>query len=385
MGTARSILFQTRLRMTSHPKFDPSARVLLGPGPSMAHPRVMRALSAPTVGHLDPELLALYAEEQDLLRSVFQTKNEWTFALSGTGTSGMEAALVNLVEPGDQVLIAIHGYFGERLAEIAARVGGQVDRITRPLGEIFTLEEIEAALKQKQYKLFAIVHAETSTGAEQLRIKQIAELAHRYEALLLLDTVTSLGNIPVMIDAWNVDAAYSASQKGLGAPSGLAPITMGPRAKEKIENRRSPVTSFYLDLKAYANYWMGGHAYHHTASANLHYALAEGLRVIMDEGLENVFARIRANAEGLWNGLEEMDMPAFIPLEYRLPPLTTARVPSGIDPHQIRARLLKEYNIEIAAGFGALKDKVWRIGLMGYSSRKENVTLLVGALRELLK
>jgi alanine-glyoxylate transaminase / serine-glyoxylate transaminase / serine-pyruvate transaminase len=385
MGTARSIHFQTRLRMTSHPKFDPSARVLLGPGPSMAHPRVMRALSAPTVGHLDPELLALYAEEQDLLRSVFQTKNEWTFALSGTGTSGMEAALVNLVEPGDQVLIAIHGYFGERLAEIAARVGGQVDRITRPLGEIFTLEEIEAALKQKQYKLFAIVHAETSTGAEQLRIKQIAELAHRYEALLLLDTVTSLGNIPVMIDAWNVDAAYSASQKGLGAPSGLAPITMGPRAKEKIENRRSPVTSFYLDLKAYANYWMGGHAYHHTASANLHYALAEGLRVIMDEGLENVFARIRANAEGLWNALEEMDMPAFIPLEYRLPPLTTARVPSGIDPHQIRARLLKEYNIEIAAGFGALKDKVWRIGLMGYSSRKENVTLLVGALRELLK
>jgi alanine-glyoxylate transaminase / serine-glyoxylate transaminase / serine-pyruvate transaminase len=276
MGTARSILFQTRLRMTSHPKFDPSARVLLGPGPSMAHPRVMRALSAPTVGHLDPELLALYAEEQDLLRSVFQTKNEWTFALSGTGTSGMEAALVNLVEPGDQVLIAIHGYFGERLAEIAARVGGQVDCITRPLGEIFTLEEIEAALKQKQYKLFAIVHAETSTGAEQLRIKQIAELAHRYEALLLLDTVTSLGNIPVMIDAWNVDAAYSASQKGLGAPSGLAPVTMGPRAKEKIENRRSPVTSFYLDLKAYANYWMGGHAYHHTASANLHYALAEG-------------------------------------------------------------------------------------------------------------
>jgi alanine-glyoxylate transaminase/serine-glyoxylate transaminase/serine-pyruvate transaminase len=351
----------------------------------MAHPRVMRALSAPTVGHLDPQLLALYAEEQDLLRTVFQTKNEWTFALSGTGTSGMEAALVNLVEPGDEVLVAIHGYFGERLADIAARVGGQVDRITRPLGEIFTLEEIESAFKQKPYKLFAIVHAETSTGAEQLQVKEIADLAHRYGALLLLDTVTSLGNIPLKIDEWGVDAAYSASQKGLGAPSGLAPITMAPSAKSKIEQRKSPVASFYLDLKSYANYWTGAHAYHHTASANLHYALAEGLRVIVEEGLDNTFGRLRGNAETLWRGLEEMDMPPFIPLEYRLPPLTTAQVPTGVDPHQIRARLLSDYNIEIAAGFGALKDKVWRIGLMGYSSRRENVTLLLGALRELLK
>jgi len=371
--------------MTAYPKFDPSVRVLLGPGPSMTHPRVIRALSAPTVGHLDPELLALYAEEQDLLRTVFQTRNEWTFALSGTGTSGMEAALVNLVEPGDEVLIAIHGYFGERLADIATRVGGQVDRITRPLGEIFTVEEIESALNKKKYKLFAIVHAETSTGAEQLNIKEIAELAHKYGALFLLDTVTSLGNIPLKIDEWDVDAAYSASQKGLGAPSGLAPITLGARAKEKIENRKSPVGSFYLDLQAYANYWMGTHAYHHTASANLHYALAEGLRVIVEEGLEDTFARLRGNSELLWSGLEELDMPPFIPLEYRLPPLTTAQVPAGVDPHHIRARLLNEYNIEIAAGFGALKDKVWRIGLMGYSSRRENVTLLLGALRELLK
>ena len=371
--------------MTARPIFDPPARVLLGPGPSMAHPRVMRALSAPTVGHLDPQLLALYAEEQDLLRTVFQTKNEWTFALSGTGTSGMESALVNLIEPGDEVLVAIHGFFGERLAEIAARVGGQVDRITRPLGEIFTLEEIETALKQRPYKLFAIVHAETSTGAEQLYLKEIAELVHRAGALLLLDTVTSLGNIPLKVDDWDVDAAYSASQKGLGAPSGLAPITIGARARTKIENRKSPVASFYLDLKAYADYWTGAHTYHHTASANLHYALAEGLRVIVDEGLDNTFARLRGNAETLWRGLEELDMPPFVPLEYRLPPLTTAQVPTGVDPHLVRARLLNEYNIEIAAGFGALKDKVWRIGLMGYSSRKENITLLLGALRELLK
>jgi len=370
--------------MIPHAKFDPSARILLGPGPSMTHPRVTRALSAPTVGHLDPQLLALYAEEQDLLRQVFQTKNEWTFALSGTGTSGMEAALVNLIEPGDDVLVAIHGYFGERLADIASRVGGQVDRITRPLGEIFTVEEIDRALGKKKYKLFGLVHAETSTGAEQLHIKEIADAAHRYGALFLLDTVTSLGGIPFKVDEWQVDVAYSASQKNLGAPSGLAPITIGPGGRDKIENRKSPVASFYLDLKGYANYWMDGHAYHHTASASLHYALTEGLRVLLEEGLEQAFARFRANSEMLWQGLEELGARPFIPIEYRLPPLTTAHVPVGVDPHQIRTRLLNDYNIEIAAGFGSLKDQVWRIGLMGYSSRRENVTLLLGALRELL-
>ena len=370
--------------MTTHTKFDPSARILLGPGPSMTHPRVMRALSAPTIGHLDPELLALYAEEQELLRAVFQTENEWTFALSGTGTSGMEAALVNLIEPGDEVLIAIHGYFGERLAEIAARVGGIVDRIVRPLGEIFTVEEIEAALSKKKYQLLGLVHAETSTGAEQLYIKEIAAAAHQHGALLLLDTVTSLGGILLNVDDWGVDAAYSASQKNLGAPSGLAPITVGPRAQSKIQSRTSQIGSFYLDLQSYANYWMGGHAYHHTASANLHYALTEGLRVLMEEGLDNAIARFRANSQMLWNGLEEIGARPFIPIEYRLPPLTTAHVPVGVDPHTIRTRLLKEYNIEIAAGFGALKDQVWRIGLMGYSSRKENITVFLGALRELL-
>ena len=371
--------------MASHPKFNPPARILLGPGPSMTHPRVIRALSAPTVGYLDPEMLALYSEEQGLLRQVFQTENEWTFAISGTGTSGMEAALVNLIEPGDEVLVAVHGYFGERLAEIATRLGAQVDRITRPPGGIFSVEEIAAALKSRKYKLFAIVHAETSTGAEQLHIQEIADAAHERGALILLDTVTSLGNIPVRIDEWGIDAAYSASQKGLGAPAGLAPITISPAARSKIENRRSQITSFYLDLKGYANYWGGAHAYHHTASASLHYALSEGLCILTEEGLDHVFTRLRSNSEHLWRGLEEMEVPLFVPLEYRLTPLTTAQVPAGIDPHQVRTRLLSEYNIEIAAGFGALRDKVWRIGLMGYSSRKENVTLLLGALRELLK
>ncbi|SRR5581483_1756754 len=367
------------------PDLNPPTRILLGPGPGMTHPRVVRALSAPTLGHLDPELLKIYGEEQELLRYVFQTKNEWTFALSGTGTSGMEAALTNLIEPGDSVLACIHGYFGARLAEIAERLGASVDRIEKPLGQIFSVDEIESALKKKKYKLMTIVHAETSTGAEQLHIQEIAAVAHKHGALIVLDTVTSLGGIPVKIDEWEIDMAYSGSQKNLGAPSGLAPITVGPRARSAIENRKSPVSSFYLDLKQYANYWGGGHGYHHTASASLHFGLREGLRVIAEEGLESTFARLRANAEMLWNGLEDMDIPPFIPVEYRLPMLTTAKVPAGCDPHQVRARLLNEYNIEIAAGFGALKDQVWRIGLMGYSSRKENITLLLAALRELLK
>jgi alanine-glyoxylate transaminase/serine-glyoxylate transaminase/serine-pyruvate transaminase len=359
-------------------------RILLGPGPGMAAPRVIRAMATPPVGHLDPDLLQIYAEEQDLLRYVFQTENEWTFALSGTGTSGMEAALGNLIEPGDAVLVAIIGYFGERLAEIAARLGASVERIQKPLGEIFTVEEIEAALKHKHFKLLAFVHAETSTGAEQLSVKDIVSAAHNCGTLVLMDTVTSLGGIPVKIDDWGVDVSYSASQKGLGAPSGLAPITIGPRAREIIEKRKTAVVSFYLDLKLYANYWGGVHGYHHTASASLHYALREALRMIHEEGLEDLHARMRANATLLWKGLEEIDVRPFIPLAYRLPPLTTAQVPDGIDPHQVRSRLLNEYNIEIAAGFGALKDQVWRIGLMGFSSSRENITLFLAALQNLL-
>lgn len=367
------------------PDLNPSARLLLGPGPSMVHPRVLRAMVAPPLGHLDPQLLHIYREEQALLRYVFQTQNEWTFALSGTGTSGMEAALANLIEPGDAVLVAIHGYFGERMAEIATRLGAEVERIQRAPGEIFDPQEIASALSRRHYKLLALVHAETSTGAEQLHIAEIAEVAHRNNTLLVLDTVTSLGGIPVKVDEWGVDVAYSASQKNLGAPSGLAPITIGERARRVIEARKTPVASFYLDLKLYAAYWGEAHAYHHTASASLHYALREALRLIAEEGLEQAIARTRANAELLWQGLEELGAPPFVPLEYRLPPLTTARVPQGVDPHRLRLRLLEEYNIEIAAGFGALRDKVWRIGLMGYSSRKENITLLLAAMRELLR
>ncbi len=369
--------------MTSFHDLSVQERILLGPGPSMASPRVIRAMATPPIGHLDPNLLKIYEEEQQLLRFLFQTKNPWTFVLSGTGTSGMQAALANLLEPGDAALIAIHGYFGQRLAEMARRLGAQVETIERPLGEIFTVEAIEKALQRQRFKLLAIVHAETSTGAEQLHIGEIAAAAHRHGALVVLDTVTSLGSIPVQVDAWDIDIAYSASQKSLGAPAGLAPITISPRAQEVIQKRQTPVSSFYLDLSLYARYWHE-HSYHHTASASLHYALREALREAWEEGLQARFDRHRRHAETLWQGLEALGAPPFIPPAYRLPPLTTARVPDGVDPHALRARLLQDYNIEIAAGFGALKDKVWRIGLMGYSSRAENVLLLLAALRELL-
>jgi alanine-glyoxylate transaminase/serine-glyoxylate transaminase/serine-pyruvate transaminase len=368
----------------SFPELNPPHRILLGPGPSMADPRVLKVMGYPSIGHLDPYLLKLYAEEQELLRLVFQTKNEWTFALSGTGTSGMESTLANLIEPGDAILVAIHGYFGERLAEIAVRLGAIVDRIERPWGQVFTVDELDTALKAKKYKLFAIVQAETSTGAEQLHIPEIVAAAHRTGTLVLLDTVTSLGGIPVRIDDWQVDIAYSASQKCLGAPSGLAPITVGPRAREAIENRTRPVSSFYLDLKAYAAYWNGAHAYHHTASSNLHYALREALLLVAEEGLKDRFARHLENGKLLWDGLSALGLPPLIPIEYRLPVLTTPQLPAGLDELSVRKRLLDEYNIEIAGGFGALKGKVWRIGLMGYSSRRENVELLLQVLKELI-
>ena len=295
----------------------------------------------------------------------------------------MQAALANLLEPGDDILVAVHGYFGQRLAEMAQRLGARVEVIERPLGEIFTVQEIRAALERKPYKALALVHAETSTGAEQKEIAAISAAAHRQGTLVILDTVTSLGSIPVRVDDWEIDIAYSASQKSLGAPSGLAPITISERAQKIIQQRQTPVSSFYLDLGLYAKYWLEK-GYHHTASATLHYALREALREVWEESLEARFARHRANAELLWEGLEALSAPPFVPAAYRLPPLTTARVPAGVDPHAVRARLLADYNIEIAAGFGTLKDKVWRIGLMGYSSRPENVTLLLAALRELM-
>ncbi|MBT3388966.1 MAG: alanine--glyoxylate aminotransferase family protein [Chloroflexi bacterium] len=370
--------------MSNYRDLNTSARILLGPGPSMVSPRVLRAMAQPPVGHLDPQFLEVMGDVQALLRYVFQTENQLTIPVSGTGSAAMEAALCNFIEPGDDVLIAVNGYFGERLVDMAGRYGAQVDRIDRPWGEVFTPEEVEATLKQKRYKLMAIVHAETSTGALQPQVAEIAAAAHRHGALLVLDTVTSLGGVPVEIDAWDVDVAYSGTQKALSCPPGLSPLTVGSRAREVLVNRKTKVANWYLDMSLLTKYWGSERTYHHTAPINMNYALREALRIVDEEGLEARFVRHRAFAELLWQGLEDLGLPPRVPIEYRLPTLTTPQLPEGVEDAAVRKQLLSEYNIEIAGGFGPLAGKIWRIGLMGYSSRRENVTLLLAALKELL-
>jgi alanine-glyoxylate transaminase/serine-glyoxylate transaminase/serine-pyruvate transaminase len=349
----------------------------------MVSSRVLRALSAPLLGHLDPEFLTVMNQVQKLLRYAFQTQNELTIPVSGTGSAGMEAALVNFIEPGDAVLIGVNGYFGERLCDMAGRIGAQVDRLERPWGEVFDPDEIRAALDRRQYKLLAVVHAETSTGALQPHVAEIARAAHEHGALLVLDTVTSLAGVPVEIDAWDVDVAYSGTQKCLSCPPGLSPLTVGPRAREVLRRRATQVPNWYLDLSNVEKYWGQERTYHHTAPISMNYALREALRLVAEEGLPARFARHRANAEALWAGLEELDLPPFVPLAYRNPTLTTCQLSPATDDMVARKRLLNEYNIEIAGGFGPLKGMIWRIGLMGHSSRRENVTLLLAALKEI--
>lgn len=369
---------------TTYTDLNPSPRLLLGPGPSAVHPRVLRAMSTPLLGYTDPEFWKLMDETQELLRRTFQTQNALTLPVSGTGMAGMEAVLANLLEPGDRLLVCAAGFFGNRLEEVAARHGAAVTKIEKPWGEIFSAAEIEAALKVSGAQVVALVQAETSTGALQ-PMEGLAERVHRHGALLVMDCVTSLGGVPVSLDEWGVDAAYSGTQKCLGCPPGLAPVSLSERAREKIRARRQPVSAWYFDLEALAKYWGGDRTYHHTVSGTLVYALREGLRLVDEEGLAARWARHQAVAEYFWQGLAELDLTPFVAPAHRLPTLTTVRVPEGVDEAQVRTRLRDEYNIEIGAGFGPLKGKVWRVGLMGYSARKENVTLLLGALREILK
>jgi len=363
---------------------DLPTRILLGPGPSMVPPRVLRAMATPVIGHLDPEFIRVMDETQQLLRYVFQTDNELTIPISGTGSAGMEAALCNFIEPGERVLIAIKGYFGERLFEIAGRYGAQVDRLERPWGEVFEPADIEKALQGKNYKLVAIVHAETSTGAWQTGIAEIAAAAHRHGALLVLDTVASLGGVPVNVGAWDVDITYSGSQKCISAPPGLAPITISPRAREVLAKRSTPVANWYLDLTLLQKYWGPERVYHHTAPISALYSLREALRLIAEETLEARLARHKANAELLWQRLEALGLPPLMPAGQRLYSLTTPQLPPTLDEVAVRRRLLQEYNIEIAGGFGPLQGKIWRIGLMGFSSRREHIELLAAALQQVL-
>ena len=370
--------------MTTYTDLNTSERILLGPGPSTAHPRVLRAMAQPLVGHLDPQFLKVMDETQELLRFVFQTENELTLPISATGSAGMEAALCNFIEPGDEVLVGVIGYFGERLCDMAARYGANVRKLEKPWGEVFDPVEIETALKEKPAKIVAMVHAETSTGAWQ-PVEEISQIVHNYGGLFLLDCVTSLGGLPVKIDEWQIDIAYSAAQKCLSCPPGLAPLTISDRAREVMCKRTQPVGNWYLDLCMLDNYWGDERTYHHTAPISTIFALREGLRLAYEEGWEARFERHRVNAQLLWDGLENMDMALHVPVENRLPTLTTPRIPPGVDDLTVRKRLLNEYNIEVAGGFSQLAGQVWRIGLMGYSSRKENVTLLLAALEEILK
>jgi alanine-glyoxylate transaminase/serine-glyoxylate transaminase/serine-pyruvate transaminase len=351
-------------------------RLLLGPGPSNAHPTVLQALARTPIGHLDPLYVELMGEVQELLRYVWQTDNRLTIPMSGTGSAAMEATLANTIEPGDKVLVAVKGYFGLRLADMAGRYRAEVVTIERPWGEAFSLAEIEAALEHHRPAVLAMVHAETSTGILQ-PMEGIGELCRRYDCLLLLDTVTSLGAVPVRLDEWMVDLAYSCSQKGLSCPPGLGPFTMGPRAEAKLAARPDKVPNWYLDVSLLNQYWGSDRVYHHTAPVNMNFGMREALRLLADEGLESVWQRHRSNAERLWAGLERLGLTLHAPDHLRLPTLTTVRIPEGVDGKAFSLHLLNTFGIEVGGGLGALAGKVWRIGLMGYNSRAENVDRLL--------
>lgn len=359
-------------------------RLLLGPGPSMVDPRVLQIMATPLLGHLDPHFVNIMDRTQQMLRYVYQTQNKITLPVSGTGTAAMEAAVANMIEPGDTVLVCINGYFGLRIADMARRYGGQVETITRPWGEIFSPEEVKAALDKRPAKIVAIVHAETSTGACQ-PLEEIVKIVHNQGGLIIVDAVTSLGGVPLKVDEWDLDVCYSGAQKCLSCPPGISPITLNSRAVEKLEARKTPVVNWYLDLSGVGKYWGKERTYHHTAPISMVYAIFEALRIVVEEGLEARWERHARNAKLLWDGLEEMGWKLHVPLEYRLPSLTTVRVPEGVDEARLRSQLLNEYHIEISGGLGELKGKVLRIGLMGYSSRPENVLLLLSAMQKLMK
>ncbi|HWP66612.1 MAG TPA: alanine--glyoxylate aminotransferase family protein [Candidatus Limnocylindria bacterium] len=366
-------------------EFRPPARLLLGPGPSDVHPRVLRAMSAPPLGHLDPAFIAMMEEVKALLRLVFGTTNELTIPISGTGSAGMEACLVNLLEPGDTCIVGVNGVFGTRMAEVAERAGARVVRVEAPWGEIVRPEQVEAALRNcPQPKLVALVHAETSTGAWQ-PLPDVARLAHAHGALFLVDCVTSLGGVPVDVDAVGIDAAYSGTQKCLSCPPGLSPITFGPRAVEALAKRRTKVQSWYLDLSLLAKYWGEERVYHHTAPISMNYALREALRLVIEEGLPVRYARHELHHRALVAGLGAMGLTLASQEGHRLPMLNAVAVPDGISEAQVRTCLLERHGIEVGAGLGPMKGKVWRIGLMGESCRRGSVLLVLSALEQALR
>jgi alanine-glyoxylate transaminase/serine-glyoxylate transaminase/serine-pyruvate transaminase len=365
------------------PPLDPPRRILMGPGPSDVHPRVLAALGAPTVGHLDPYFLQVMDDTQKMLREVYRTTNELTLAVSGTGSAGMETCVVNLIEPGDKMVVCVNGVFGGRMAEVATRAGAHVTTIERPFGSVIDPHEIAEAVQHVSPKVVGIVHAETSTGAWQ-PLEEISKIVHKAGALLLVDAVTSLGGIPVEVDAWGLDAVYSGTQKCLGCPPGLSPVTFSPRALEVMDKRKHKVQSWYLDMALVRNYWGQSRAYHHTAPINMNYALRESLRLVLEEGLQNRFGRHMRNHRALKAGLAAMGISYSVESGRQLPMLNSVWIPDGVDDVKVRGQLLNEFGIEIGGGLGALKGKTWRIGLMGETCTERNVLLFLAALERCL-
>ena len=365
--------------MAVYQQLNPSERLLMGPGPSNVHPRVYRALAAPVVGHLDPEFLAVMEDNKSLLREVFQTQNRLTIPMSGTGSAGMETCFACLVEPGDAVLVCINGVFGQRMKDVAQRYGAQVTVVEAPWGEAVPPEKVEAALAGGKFKIVALVHAETSTGVLQ-PLEDILRLVRQHGALILLDTVTSLGGVPVDIDGWGVDLCYSGTQKCLSCPPGLAPVTLNERSVELMRQRKTKVQSWYLDLSMIEQYWGAERVYHHTAPISMNYALREALLLIHEEGLEARWARHRRNHRALVRGLEAMGLKMVVAEVHRLPSLNTVWIPEGVDDLAVRRYLLEVFNLEIGGGLGVFKGKVWRLGLMGHTSSRQNVATFLTAL-----
>ena len=358
--------------------------LLMGPGPSSVNPRVYQALAKPTIGHLDAQFLALMDGLKESLRKVMDTKNEATITLSGTGTSGMEAVMTNLVEEGELMLVPVNGYFSDRMTEVARRLGAQVDIIEFPWGKPVDPADIAKKLKEKPYKLVGMVHGETSTGVLN-PIGDIGPLVRAAGAYFIVDAVTSLGGNELHVDTWNVDALYSCSQKCLGCPSGLSPVTFSARAMEKIAARKKKVPNFNLDMTLLMKYWSGTpRAYHHTAPANMYFALYEALELILEEGVEKVCARHKEVHEYLVAGIEKLGLSLLVEKPWRLPNLNTVLVPEGTEDAAVRKELRQTYKLEVGAGLGPLAGKLWRIGIMGHAARKENVDTLLAALKKIL-
>jgi alanine-glyoxylate transaminase/serine-glyoxylate transaminase/serine-pyruvate transaminase len=366
--------------------FNPPTRTLLGPGPSDVHPRVLEAMSRPTIGHLDPLFVTMMDEVKVLLQYAFQTENALTLPVSAPGSAGMETCFVNLVEPGDRVVVCQNGVFGGRMKENVERCGGIPVPVEDPWGSAVDPGKVEHAFAtHPDARILAFVHAETSTGA-QSDAQALSDIAHRHGALVIVDTVTSLGGTPVKVDDWGIDAVYSGSQKCLSCAPGLSPVSLGERAVAKVKARRSKVQSWFLDLNLIMGYWGSGQrrAYHHTAPVNALYGLHEALLILREEGLENAWARHRRNHLALRAGLEAMGLRLVVGEQDRLPQLNAVAIPDGVDDDAVRRRLLEEFSLEIGAGLGALAGKVWRIGLMGHSSNARNVVLCLGALEAVL-